>query len=219
MTDQRPWTAPQQVMIDVGRLFFGALFQLRVEGREHLPEAGGCLVVCNHPTLVDPLLVMTAMPRQATALAEETPWRYPELAYLLELFEVIKLQRGGSPAAALARAADAIEQGKLLVVFPEGDLSRGRGVARFHPGAARLAIESGCPVVPAALCGTEAAWPYGSLLPRLSPVTLRLGAPVRFGPPATAPRGLAALRRVSEELRHRVSTLYTPWDPRRAPRP
>ena len=88
MPSSRDWSLAQQVMIDLGRLVLGAAFRVRVEGREHLPISGGCLIICNHPTLLDPVLVTLALPRRTLHMANRTDHEPEALAYFLDLFEV-----------------------------------------------------------------------------------------------------------------------------------
>ncbi|MCC7491953.1 MAG: 1-acyl-sn-glycerol-3-phosphate acyltransferase [Fimbriimonadaceae bacterium] len=192
-----PWLRSQQLALETGRWLFGSFFRLRTQGLEHLP-AGGCLVVANHPSYVDPLLMALSLPRRAGFLAHHDPWKIGSVAWWLDLFEVIPLQPGTNTAAALDRCVATIRQDRLLVVFPEGGLGAPGAVRRFHPGCAMVAHTAACPVVPAAVCGSLRAMPPGSALPRPAPVTIRFGAPLDFRrwyrrrPSARVLRGLAA---------------------------
>jgi 1-acyl-sn-glycerol-3-phosphate acyltransferase len=209
------WSLAQRSLLDLGWLFFGSLFRLRVEGRQHLPAGGGVLVVCNHPTVLDPVFLTLALPRPMTHLVKPLPPPFAVVREFYRVFGCIETGGGHRTARAMERCARAIEEGRLMVVFPEGGVSA-RGVIKpFQPGAARLALATGCPVVPAAVCGSYAAWPAGRAAPRPGPVTVRFGAPLgRFGGPVTA----ASAARLSEHLRQAVDSLYSPFDPRR-PRP
>ncbi|NUQ01712.1 MAG: 1-acyl-sn-glycerol-3-phosphate acyltransferase, partial [Armatimonadetes bacterium] len=173
----QPWSLAEQATVDIGRILFGGFFRLRVEGLQHLPRRGGCLIVCNHPTLIDPVLLTLAMPRSVSHMAASTPWRYEPIGYFLDLFRVIPMVPG-EPAAPMQQAMVALDEGRLVMIFPEGNLSPAGELGRFHPGAAMLALAARCPVVPAAICGSHAAWPKGRAFPRFKPVTVRLGPPL-----------------------------------------
>ena len=170
------WRLSQRVTVDMGRLFFGLTFRLRAEGLHHLPAEGGCLLVCNHPTLLDPVLITLVLPREAGHVAEKTPWKYPAVAHFLDLFNVIPVDLKANAAITVKRAVDSLALGRLLCIFAEGKLSDAGQMRRFQPGAARIALEARCPVIPVAVCGTYVAWPRGQATPRFRPVTVRVGA-------------------------------------------
>lgn len=208
------WSLPQQVGIDLGRTLFGSLFRLRTEGEEYLPARGGAIVICNHPSYLEPLLLTLVMPRPVTHLALTTPWKYPQIAHFLELFGCIPVSPGGDTGETLAAARDALDRGRLLIVFPEGGVSHRGVMRRFQPGAARLAIEAQCPVIPAAACGSYDAWPQGSVIPKFRPVTFRFGRPLDLARAYGRRRNVGLLKCVGHEMEQAVQRLYTPWDPR-----
>lgn len=208
------WSLPQQVGIDLGRLLFGSLFRLRTEGAENLPQRGGAIVICNHPSYLEPLLLTLAMPRPVTHLALTTPWKYPQIGYFLDQFGCIPVEPGGDTASTIAAALSALERGRLLIIFPEGGVSHRGKMRRFQPGAARLAMEAGCPVIPAAACGSYDAWPQGSVIPKFRPVTIRFGGPLDLGRAYGRRQSIGLMRCVSREMEQAVQRLYTPWDPR-----
>ena len=90
----------------------------------------------------------------------------------------IPLQRGAVDASALRRALKVLEDGHLLIVFPEGGISPDGHLRPFHRGAAMLAARAGVPLIPIALDGTSDALPLGRILPRLRPITVRIGMPI-----------------------------------------
>lgn len=205
--DQQP-TVAQQVLLDAGHVLFGALFRLQVEGRRHLPADGGVLVVCNHPTLLDPALISLALPRPAVHMSHAHTFAYEPVGYAMEVFDTLRLEPGAGMLTALRQAIGVLEEGRVLIVFPEGGVSPDGSLQPFQPGAARLAVEAGCPVVPAAVVGSEEAWPPGRAMPRFRPITVRLGPPLD---PAVARRRTATRREAAEaltrEMEHAVTAL------------
>jgi 1-acyl-sn-glycerol-3-phosphate acyltransferase len=116
--------------------------RLRAEGLEALPESGPLLVVGNHDSHWDPLMVgMAAMKRrQIRALAKSDLWKVRGLSPILDGMGQIPIERGKGDKQALARAIEALRAGVCIGVFPEGTRSRGE-VLRARSGVGRLALE------------------------------------------------------------------------------
>jgi 1-acyl-sn-glycerol-3-phosphate acyltransferase len=116
--------------------------RLQVEGLEALPESGPLLVVGNHDSHWDPLMVgMAAVKRrQIRALAKSELWKVRGLAPILNGMGQIPIERGKGDKEALARAIEALRAGVCIGVFPEGTRSRGK-VLRARSGVGRLALE------------------------------------------------------------------------------
>ncbi len=116
--------------------------RLRVEGLESLPASGPVLVVGNHDSHWDPVMVGIAAirRRQIRALAKSDLWKVRGLAPILNGMGQIPIERGAGDAQALARAIEALRQGACIGVFPEGTRSRGK-VLRARSGLGRLALE------------------------------------------------------------------------------
>ncbi len=206
-TQSARWDLAQQVAVDIGRVLFGSLFMVRVHGRDHIPPNGGGLIVCNHPTLIEPVLLQLFVPRRTSQLAAPSPWKYPSLAYFLDLFESICIEPSEGPRAAVQKAVNVIRAGRLVVVFPEGEHRADGSLGAFRSGAARIALAADCPVIPAAVCGSQNAFPRGTTLPRLCPISIRFGQPFRL---RTHARPLVAMRRGTARMHQEVSRLLDP---------
>ena len=114
--------------------------RLRVTGQELLDTSDPILVVANHDSLWDPLVVGVAAPgTQVRALAKASLWKNPVVARVLDGMGQIPIQRGRGDAAALEAALAQLEAGHCVGVFPEGTISRGQ-VMRPLSGAGRLAL-------------------------------------------------------------------------------
>ncbi len=129
--------------------------RLEVKGLEHLPATGPALVVSNHDSWLDPLVMIEAMMwkrRQLRFLAKSTLWKSKILAWILDGAAQIPIRRGESDVAAIEAAVDALDRGETIGVFPEGTLSRGENL-RARRGVARLALAR--PEVPLVLVAVE----------------------------------------------------------------
>lgn len=116
--------------------------RLEVEGLEALPRSGPTLIVANHDSQTDPLVVGVAARkrRQIRALAKRSLWDKPGLGWVLDGMGQIPIERAAGDAGALVNAVEALRRGSCIGVFPEGTISVGRNL-RGRSGIGRLALE------------------------------------------------------------------------------
>lgn len=156
------------------------LFRVEGHGMQHVPGSGAVLVVSNHSSLLDPPLVGGMAPRPLTFLAKAELFDVPLFGRLIHGLNARPVRREGADAKALRAALKVLQEGRALLVFPEG--TRGvEGVLRPpKAGAGMLAVLSGAAVVPAYVRGSGAAWPRGRALPRPGKVTVTFGPAFSF---------------------------------------
>jgi 1-acyl-sn-glycerol-3-phosphate acyltransferase len=118
-----------------------------------LPRTGPAILICNHTSAVDPLLLQAASHRLITWMMAREYYSIAAMRWFFDRIAVIPVERSGKDFAATRSAFRALEAGRVLGVFPEGRIIAGRQIAPFQTGAALLAIKSGAPVYPAALEG------------------------------------------------------------------
>ena len=157
-----------------------ALFRLRGIGAAHVPPTGPVLLVSNHSSVLDPPLIAGVTGRQVSFLAKAELFDIPLFGGFIRRLNARPVRREGADARALRTALRVLEEGGVLLVFPEG--TRGEeGVLREpRAGAGMLAVLSGAAVVPVYTSGSGAAWPRGRRLPRRARVTVSFGSPLRF---------------------------------------
>lgn len=170
---------------------------LGVKSLERLP-AGQCVVVCNHASYLDGIVLTAALPGRFGFVIKREMAAVPLAGILLrrlgsEFVERFDRQRGASDARRVLRNAG---NGQSLVFFPEGTFTRTPGLLKFHIGAFVTAARVGCPVVPAVLRGTRRALPPRGALPRPGAIELEILTPLTGA--AAAPEGAPA------ELRDRA---------------
>jgi 1-acyl-sn-glycerol-3-phosphate acyltransferase len=156
-------------------LFFWLMFSLRVEGRENEPAQGPVLAICNHVSAVDPPIAGVALRRQARYMAKDELMKTPVLGLLLRSVGVFPVRRGEADRQSIRTALQALQQGRVLIMFPEGTRSPDGRLMAAEPGAALLALRTGAPVLPMAIIGTQHAMPKGARFLRRAPVHVRLG--------------------------------------------
>jgi 1-acyl-sn-glycerol-3-phosphate acyltransferase len=147
-------------------------FRLKVKGLENIPRKTNFIIVANHVSFLDPLVIMAAVPRKIYCIALRDIYKFKWLRWFLRLTET--LPSGSSSPQALA----ILNQDKNLGLFPEGGISRDGLLREFRRGAALLAFKTGRPVVPCAVLGTFAALPFGKRVPRPLTLTVVIGKPV-----------------------------------------
>jgi 1-acyl-sn-glycerol-3-phosphate acyltransferase len=165
-------------------------FDLQIEGLDHLPRRGPYIVAANHHNYLDGIVLGVAVPPPISFLVMPRVWRASPLHPMFHRWMgSICLSLGRAEVGALRQALEALGQGRVLGIFPEGPFSvRGRLEAGL-PGVALLALRTGVPVVPAGIQGTYQALAGRRFhVPRCHPVRVRFGPPRRFDAPAAGSR-------------------------------
>jgi 1-acyl-sn-glycerol-3-phosphate acyltransferase len=122
---------------------FLGLFEVSESGAPRL-RAGGVLVVANHPTLLDAVILISRMP-QVDCVVKRAAWRNPFLRGIVTAADYVPNDDG---EAIVEACAERLRAGRSVLLFPEGSRSPRRGLGRFKRGAARIALRAGCPIVP-----------------------------------------------------------------------
>lgn len=183
-------------------------FDLCVEGVDHLPPSGPCLVAANHHNYLDGIVLATALPRPISFLVMPRVWRATPLHPLLHRhIGSIRLDVTRADVGAIRRALAALAEGRIVGIFPEGPFSvRGRLEPGLH-GVALLALRSGVPVVPAGVRGTyEALAGRRFHIPRPHPIRVRFGRPRVFARD-TADGGRVARAAVTARIMDDIAAL------------
>jgi 1-acyl-sn-glycerol-3-phosphate acyltransferase len=164
--------------------FFLVYFRLRREGAEHVPASGPLLLAANHRSFLDPFVIAALTRRPVYYVAKRELFSKRWQAWVLGALGAFPIDRGAGDAEAMATARAILRRGDCVVIFPEGTRIRTGPLGAPRRGVGRLALETGAPVVPVAVLGTEAVRRGWWVRPRK--VSLRCGAPVRF-PEVTSP--------------------------------
>lgn len=145
------------------RVFFSLVFHtiwpLRVRGLEHVPKKGAAVVVCNHLSLIDPFVVGYGAHRIVNYMAKEELFSLPVMGFIIRKVGAFPVDRTRRDASAMRTALTVLKEGELLGMFPEGTRSTSGEMQDFHTGAARLAIKTRSPIIPAAVRNTNNGLP------------------------------------------------------------
>lgn len=159
----------------------------RIEGLENIPKDGKAILASNHLAVVDSLYLPMMVPRRITFLAKSEYFTTPGLKGRLNKFFYtaagqVPIDRSGGEAAqgALNAARRVLEEGKLLGLYPEGTRSPDGRLFKGKTGIARIALETGAPVIPVAMVGTDVMNPIGSKSYRPTKIVVKVGKPLDF---------------------------------------
>jgi 1-acyl-sn-glycerol-3-phosphate acyltransferase len=136
------------------------------------------VITPNHVSFMDPILITIPIRRALHYMALEPFFRIAGLGALMRWARAFPVQEGEPDGPAVRRALRLLRQGEPLVIFPEGGRSPDGRLQPFRPGAFRLALATGAPVLPVTIVGAFEAWPAGRRLPRPGRVTITYHPPI-----------------------------------------
>jgi 1-acyl-sn-glycerol-3-phosphate acyltransferase len=170
---------PEFLMRFITWVLVNTLYRVRVDGLENIPEEGPALLVCNHVSFMDPLLLMANLRRPARFVMYYKIFNIPVLRFVFRTAKAIPIAGQKEDPVVLQHAYDevdaALADGELVCIFPEGGLTRDGDIAPFRPGVARILEHRPVPVVPLALRGL-----WGSVWSRRDSMLHRSRLPRRF---------------------------------------
>jgi 1-acyl-sn-glycerol-3-phosphate acyltransferase len=172
-------------------ILLGPLMKLtcrpQLQGEEHIPRAGGAILVSNHLAVADSFFMPLLMPRRVTFLAKREYFTGKGIKgrfkkYFFSGVGQVPIDRssGAAAQAALDTGIRLLGEGRLLGVYPEGTRSPDGRLYKGKTGVARMALEANVPVIPIAMFGTDKVNPIGSKIWRPRKVRVKVGAPLDF---------------------------------------
>lgn len=166
----------------VGRLWYDAAywtmwgiftlgFSYRGKGRGNIPKSGPALILANHQSMFDPMLVGLSCPRYPTFLARSTLFKVPLIGPAIDSLGSIPIDRNmGKDGIQLV--LDRLAKGAAVLMFPEGERTHTGEVQPLKPGVSLLIKRVKCPIIPVGIAGAFAAWNRFLKIPRFSPLLL-----------------------------------------------
>jgi 1-acyl-sn-glycerol-3-phosphate acyltransferase len=206
------------VKYQVSRALAGPLLHLlwrpEVEGGEHIPRTGGAIIASNHLSIVDSVFLPLVLDRPLTFAAKSEyftgtrPAQRFAGAYL-RATKQLRVDRTEARAAQnmLQAALGLLRNGELFGIYPEGTRSPDGRLYRGRTGIGWLALNSGLPVIPVAMLGTDQVLPPGHTIPRLHRIRIRIGAPLTFAAYDGQGGGAQARRAVADEVMRAIQAL------------
>lgn len=158
------------------------LFRVKATGTHNVPKRGPVILASNHQSFIDSIFLPLVVRRRVTFVAKAEYFENWKTAWFFRAVGMIPLKREGGSASerALIAAAEVLDGGGVLGIYPEGTRSPDGRLYKGHTGVARLAIQCDAPVVPVAQFGTTEVQPIGAKTLRLfKPIEVRMGEPLR----------------------------------------
>jgi 1-acyl-sn-glycerol-3-phosphate acyltransferase len=184
--------------------FLMILFRPKVKGLRNVPGSGPVIIASNHLSFSDSIFMPLVVPRKVTFLAKSEYFTSPGPKGLLKKLTFIALGQvpvdrsgGRRSEAALIAGLKVLAEGKCLGIYPEGTRSPDGRLYKGRSGIARLAIDSGAPVIPVAMFNTEKIQPTGTVVPKVMRVEMIFGEPMYFEGDST---DLLHLRDVTDKI-------------------
>ena len=189
------------------RFVFKLFTDWGIVGLENVPPDGPFISVSNHTHWLDPLLLMGSLPRRLYPLAADKWRRKPVIGQLAASVGAISIRRGEVDRRALRQAVEALEQGKVLGIAPEGTRSKTGTLQEGRAGAAYIACLTGAPLLPVGVIGVEKA--LGELRRLRRPqVKVIIGQSFILPPlPSKAGDKSQRLRKYTDQIMHRIAEL------------
>lgn len=204
------WSAKTFAVAPATRL----LFRPWVKGLGNVPAEGAAILASNHLSVSDSVFMPAMLERQVHFLAKKEYFTGagPKGWITRKFFEAtnqLPMDRSGGEASlrSLDAGLEALREGRLLGIYPEGTRSPDGRLHRGKIGVAKLALASGAPVVPIAMIGTDQAQPIGRTLPRIRRIGMIFGEPLDFSDRAEGVTDPRVLRAVTDEIMEAIRRL------------
>lgn len=153
------------------------LWKFRVFGLENIPKTGGVLLVSNHQSYLDPVLVAMVLPREMHFMARRTLFRNPVFRAIIVGYNAFAIDRDSADVKGVKTAIARLEAGNILLVFPEGTRTVNGSIGQMKP-AGVLAERAAVPIVPVLIQGAYEVWPKGKGIPHLGRISMVFGKPL-----------------------------------------
>ena len=156
---------PEFLLRFVVWILIHSVYRLDKHGVEHIPDEGAAVLVCNHASFVDALIITAACRRLIRFVMDHRVFRWPILSFVFKAGRAIPIASGKEDAALKKKAFDdvslALAAGELVGIFPEGRVTDDGEISAFRPGIAQIVARNPVPVIPMALSGL-----WGSIFSR-----------------------------------------------------
>lgn len=190
------------------RFVFRFVLRWQVRGAENVPAAGPVIIASNHASNLDPPVVAVAVWRPCYFMAKQELFTNRMFNWYIRCLGAFPVRRGTADRAALKRSLELLEQGRALVMFPEGTRSETGELKEPELGVGMIACRTGIAVVPVYLQGTSRVMPKGGGF-RLARIVVTFGPPLRFGEQGTKP-GRQDYERAAARIMEAIAALRGP---------
>jgi len=194
------------------RVYFCLYHRGVIRHGDRLPMDGGVVLAGNHVSFLDPPMFGAACRREAFYMARDTLFRHPIANWILRSWNCVPIKREGGDIGAMRAALRLLEEGKAVLMFPEGTRSRDGQLQEARAGIGMIVARARATIVPMRIFGADKAMPRGTSLPRPSKLVITFGEPFQYPFPANMDelRGdalKAVYLDIGREIMRRISAL------------
>jgi 1-acyl-sn-glycerol-3-phosphate acyltransferase len=188
----------------INSLYARIYHDLAVLSPPRLPRTGSAILISNHTSSLDPLLIQSVLDRVVVWMMAKEYYDIPALKPFFKLIEAIPVERGSRDTSAMRLALRALQEGRILGVFPEGQIETTRDLLPFQSGVAQMAIKLKVPIYPCYLDGTQRGQDMGESFVRRNAASIRFGSEIQIGRSSTSHD---ALQHATDRLQAAVEAL------------
>jgi 1-acyl-sn-glycerol-3-phosphate acyltransferase len=162
----------------IARIATTVLFDLKVYGARRVPQSGGVLLVSNHQSFLDPVLLGVRLNRPLSYMAKSGLFVFPPFAWFLHFLGAFPIRQNAADVRALKEAIERVKEGRALAIFPEGSRTSDGQLLPIEPGIALVIRKAKVTVVPAVIDGSFDAWPQHRKIFRPGRIRVLYGRPM-----------------------------------------
>jgi 1-acyl-sn-glycerol-3-phosphate acyltransferase len=203
---KRAWLVTLSIRLVLWTLGFTRIVHTEIVNADVVPGKGAVILAANHTSMIDVFFILAALRREAIAMAMAELWKSPLTRWLVETLGQIPVVRGDSESGkqAMERAAQALQDGALVGIFPEQKCVTPGETVPYRPGVAALSMRMSVPIIPVRLVNANKVLPLGKKFPILGhTVYVIFGEPIHPGEFTSVPELL-------DEVQMRITTLEVP---------
>ncbi|MGI6606159.1 MAG: lysophospholipid acyltransferase family protein [Peptococcia bacterium] len=165
-----------KIVIIIMRLYLRIFNRWTIIGRENIPQQGPLVLIGNHVSYWDPVILACSVNREVHFMAKTELFNVPIFRQIIKWLHAFPVKRGSPDRNALRTSSEILNNGKVLALFPEGTRSKTGELLPFQPGAALLALRAKAPIVPIMMLGSRSTFP----LSIRGKIEVRIGEPMYF---------------------------------------
>lgn len=196
-----------RVLQIVARVGTTLLFDLKVYGRSHVPPNGGALLLSNHQSYLDPVLLGVRLTRPVSYMAKSSLFEGNRFfAWLIRSLHAFPVKLGRGDVGAIKQSIARLAEGHILNIYPEGSRTEDGEIGPIQPGVVLVLRRAHVPIIPVVIDGSFQAWPRTGKLFRAHPIRVMFGPPLQIeglAPPEITGLIDRTLRSMLAELRSR----------------
>ncbi|HGE71143.1 TPA: 1-acyl-sn-glycerol-3-phosphate acyltransferase [Candidatus Poribacteria bacterium] len=191
----------------ITRPLFKSLFKFQVFGAKNVPKTGGAILMMNHASYLDPIFIGAAVDRNLFYMARSTLFKPGFVDKFLRSFNAFPVQLGAPDRGAIKKALQILEQGNLLLIFPEGTRSVDGTLGKAQDGVGFIAYRTKAEVIPVFIDGTQKALPRGAKMLKTAKITVSFGKPINMDVYRSCEPSREIYSKIGEEVMARIGEL------------